>query len=107
MKLLVLQLLVIIMLILIILNFIKRKYDLEKFVSGYGTSFSNFFTPQPLCINSENCFRGFTDRGAIYTNVCEPKIPQIPGLGGSRNGIDEGRLLRAPRSTKTDCLRSL
>ena len=107
MKLLVLQVLVIIMLLLIIMNFVKRKYDLENFVAGYGSSFSYFYIPRPLCTSENNCFRGFTDRGGIYTNICEPKIPQIPGLGGSRNGIDEGRLLRAPRPSKEECIRML
>ena len=105
MELLFLQVLVIIMLIFLILNYLTKNVNMEKFIDGYGSSFSNFYYPVPNCSIKNNCFKGFTNRGSIYTNICEPKIPQIPGLGRSRNNIDDGKLLRAPRPIKEECIR--
>ena len=45
---------------------------LEPFSLGYGTSFSEYISPDSNCKANHNCFAGSYYRNHLYQNMCEP-----------------------------------
>ena len=99
-------------LIIVLLSvYINDLVVIEKFTAGYGTTFGHYFHPVPPCTNETNCFKGFTSRGATYTNMCEPKSLEIPGLGvgigiGNSSGRNNDKFRKTKRPLQEDCVRT-
>ena len=99
-----------ILIIILIAVYIHYLVSVETFQDGYGTTFGQFYQPIPPCTNENNCFKGFETRGAIYTNMCEPSVLEIPGLGpsvgsGSGSWIFSDRLLRTKRPLQEEWIK--
>lgn len=63
----------------------------EGFSVGYGTSFSEFITPQP-CSSNNDCYPGYYFRSQQYQNICEPQ---------------DMRILRKKRDLQDVCVREI
>ena len=99
-----------VLIIVLLAVYINHLVVIEKFTAGYGTTFGHYFYPSPPCTNDTNCFKGFQSRGATYTNMCEPRSLEIPGLGvgigiGNSSGRYIDKLLRTKRPLKEECIR--
>ena len=92
-----------VLIIVILAVYINDLVVIEKFTAGYGTTFGQYFHPVPPCTNETNCFKGFTSRGATYTNMCEPRTLEIPGIGIGRNN---DYLRKTKRPLQEDCIRT-
>ena len=95
---------IIILLLCIIFDKLNR-HRKEDFSQGYGTSFSQYYDPNPPCDTDSNCFVGFPSRGTTYSNMCEPAIPQIDGLNVGSTCDSTDRLLREPVQLDRPCYR--
>ena len=96
-----------VLIIVLLAVYINALVVVEKFHGGYGNTFGQYFHPFPPCTNENNCFKGFTSRGATYTNMCEPSVLEIPGLGvGICSGRYDDKLLRTKRPLQEECIRT-
>jgi len=81
----------------------KSNKNNENFVSGMGTSFSQYFNPIPDCHPDQGCARGFTARFAAYQNMCAPK--SLDPYGNERP--ESNRLLKDKIHLNEYCIRYL
>lgn len=93
--------------IILLIELLVNSKTIDKFIDGYGRSFSDFFNPLPLCTSEKDCYKGFTSRGLTYQNMCEPEIINIPGIEIGRTFNDPNRLLKTKVQTKDSCVKIL